>query len=146
MKATKRKSRTAAKTAAPAAEVSARIADVKADEKLAAATVAAPVAATVAQHATAPVIALASHCTVKDAAALKAQLCERASDSADVIVDVAAIERIDTSAMQLLCAFARDRASRDQKVVWRGESQSWREALRLLGAGELLGLAGRSAA
>jgi anti-anti-sigma regulatory factor len=145
MKTTKRKSKTAAKTAAPAAEVSAPIADVRADEKIAAA-VAAPVAAPVAQHATAPVIALASHCTVKDAAALKVQLCERASDSADVIVDVAAIERIDTSAMQLLCAFVRDRASRDQKVVWRGESQSWREALRLLGAGELLGLAGRSAA
>jgi anti-anti-sigma regulatory factor len=139
MKTTKRKSKTAAKTAAPAAELSAPVADVKANEE-----VSVPPAGATA--AAASVIALASHCTVKDAAALKARLCERASDSAAVIVDVAAIERIDTSAMQLLCAFVRDRASRDQKVVWRGESQSWREALRLLGARELLGLADGSAA
>lgn len=137
MKTTKRKSKTAAKTAAAAAELSAPVAVTKANEK----TSAPPAGADAA-----PVIALASHCTVKDAAALKARLCERGSDSADVIVDVAAIERIDTSAMQLLCAFARDRGSSDRKVVWRGESQSWREALRLLGARELLGLADGSAA
>jgi ABC-type transporter Mla MlaB component len=142
MRTTKRKSKTAAKTAVPAAEVSAPVAEVKADAKVSV----APAAAPVAKGATAAVIALASHCTVKDAAALKVRLCERAGDSADVIVDVGAIERIDTSTMQLLCAFVRDRASRKQNVVWQGESQSWREALRLLGGRELFGAADGSAA
>lgn len=127
MKTTKRKAKTAAKSAAPAAEVTARVADVH-----------APVAEPACEQ---PVVALASNCTVKDAAALKATLSAIANEAADVAVDVAAVERIDTSTMQLLCAFARDRAARKQKVVWKGDSQSWREAVRLLGVRELLGLA-----
>jgi ABC-type transporter Mla MlaB component len=86
-----------------------------------------------------PTIALASHCTVKDAAALKAQLCKLANDTADITLDIGAIERIDTATMQVLCAFARDRAARDQKVIWKGDSTSWREAVRLLGVAHLLG-------
>ena len=84
------------------------------------------------------VIALASHCTVKDAAALKLDLCAIA-DEADVTLDVGAVERIDTATMQLLCAFVRDRSLREQKVTWKGESECWRNAVRVLGAGELLG-------
>ena len=83
---------------------------------------------------------LASHCTIKDAAALKLDLCSMAHQDADLSIDVAAVERIDTSTMQLLCAFVRDRAQRKQKVLFKGESQSWREAVRLLGVAELLGL------
>jgi ABC-type transporter Mla MlaB component len=85
-------------------------------------------------------LALASHCTIKDAAALKLDLCAIAHDGADVSIDVAAVERIDTSTMQLLCAFVRDRMERKQKVLFKGDSQSWREAVRLLGVAELLGL------
>ncbi len=84
-------------------------------------------------------VTLASHCTVKDAAALKLDLCAIA-ELADVTIDVAAIERIDTATMQLLCAFVRDRAERKCKVLWKGDSVSWREAVRLLGTAELLGL------
>ncbi len=93
-------------------------------------------AAPVARSST---VTLASHCTVKDAAALKLDLCAIA-ELADVTIDVAAIERIDTATMQLLCAFARDRAERKCKVLWKGDSVSWREAVRLLGTAELLGL------
>jgi ABC-type transporter Mla MlaB component len=85
-------------------------------------------------------LALGSHCTIKDAAALKLDLCAIAHEDADVSIDVAAVERIDTSTMQLLCAFVRDRMERKQKVLFKGDSQSWREAVRLLGVAELLGL------
>jgi ABC-type transporter Mla MlaB component len=85
-------------------------------------------------------LALASHCTIKDAAALKLDLCAMAHEQADVSIDVAAVERIDTSTMQLLCAFVRDRMERKQKVLFKGDSQCWREAVRLLGVAELLGL------
>ena len=93
--------------------------------------------------ATAPserVLTLSSHCTIKDAAALKRDLCAIAEEPGEVTLDVSSIERIDTPSMQLLCAFARERAQRDQKVIWKGESQSWREAVRLLGTSTLLGL------
>jgi phospholipid transport system transporter-binding protein len=121
MKTTKRKSKTATKASAPAVEVEART------------------------HANSapgvvPVVVLASHCTVKDAAAMKLDLCALVH-AEEVIVDVSAVERIDTSAMQLLCAFARNCAKRNQKVTWKGESSSWREAVRLLGTGQLLGTA-----
>lgn len=98
------------------------------------------VAAAVAKQT--PMFALASHCTVKDAAALKVQLLAVAEVDADLTVDVSAVERIDTSTMQLLCALVHDRALRIQRVVFKGESQSWREAVRLLGVAQCLGLPG----
>jgi ABC-type transporter Mla MlaB component len=85
-------------------------------------------------------LVLASHCALKDAARLKLELCAMAHQSAELSVDVAAVERIDTSTMQLLCAFVRDRVARNQQVRFKGDSQSWREAVRLLGVAELLGL------
>jgi ABC-type transporter Mla MlaB component len=118
MKTTKRKSKTATKTSAPGAEAQ---------------------ASAQASSTAVPALALASHCTVKDAAAMKLDLCALVG-AEQVTLDVSAVERIDTSAMQLLCAFALDRAARNQKITWKGESTGWREAVRLLGASELLGL------
>ena len=124
MKTSKRRTKTANKLAEP-----------EVPETL---TVAREVAASSATSPSA--LALASHCTIKDAAALKLDLCAVARGDADVSIDVAAVERIDTSTMQLLCAFVRDRAQRKQNVLFKGDSQNWREAVRLLGVGELLGL------
>ncbi len=117
MKTTKRKSKTVEKTPIPGAQPAA----------------AAPKAAP------GRVLALSSHCTIKDAAALKRDLCAIAKESAEVTLDVGSVERIDTATMQLIYAFVRDRAARDRKVLWEGESQSWRDAVRLLGTGALLG-------
>jgi len=119
MKTTKRKSKTLEKTRTPAAEP------------------AAPAPAASGERE----IVLLSHCTIKDAAALKLELSAKADEAGDVTLDVGSIERIDTASMQLLCAFVRDRARRDRKVIWKGESQVWRDAVRLLGAGALLGCA-----
>lgn len=87
-----------------------------------------------------PVVVLAANCSVKDAAALKTSLCAVASESTEVILDVSAVERVDTATMQLLCAFVRERSGRNQRVAWRGESPAVQDAVRLLGVGELLGL------
>jgi ABC-type transporter Mla MlaB component len=88
--------------------------------------------------AVAPVIALASNCSVKDAAALKTTLQGAEQSEAAVTIDVTAVERIDTATMQLLCAFVRDRHGRNQNVQWRGSSAALDEAVKLLGAHELL--------
>src|SRR4051812_43664291 len=88
--------------------------------------------------AAAPVVALASNCSVKDAAALKANLQGAEMSEAAVTIDITAVERIDTASMQLLCAFVRDRHARNQSVKWRGSSAALDEAVKLLGTNELL--------
>lgn len=100
---------------------------------------AAPVRTSCAE-ASGPALVLASNCSVKDAAALKISLCKLADQSVAVTVDMSSVERVDTATMQLLCAFARDRAARERKVVWLGQSRAMQEAARLLGVEKLLAL------
>ena len=85
-------------------------------------------------------VVLASSCAVKDAAALKKSLCRHLQAEAEVSIDVRSVERIDTSTMQLLCAFVRARAARQAKVTWLGDSRALREAARLLGVQAMLAL------
>jgi ABC-type transporter Mla MlaB component len=85
-----------------------------------------------------PVVTLGSNCTVKDAAALKQSLCAVLNSEAAVIIDIGAVDRIDTAAIQLLCAFVRQRAADAHGVVWRGTPAALREAAGLLGVCELL--------
>ena len=75
---------------------------------------AAPVAAVVVEDAqraasSQPTIVLASNCNVKDAGELKQSLCHYLDDGAPVALDIGKVERVDTSTIQLLCAFVRDR-------------------------------------
>jgi len=87
-----------------------------------------------------PIVVLAANCSVKDAAALKTSLCAFSNHGDAVTLDVSAVERVDTATMQLLCAFVRDRNSRNQGVTWRGESPALQDAVHLLGVSALLGL------
>jgi ABC-type transporter Mla MlaB component len=93
-----------------------------------------------AVEATASVLALPSTCTVKDAAELKDLLCGQLESSDCVVLDVANVERIDTAALQLLCAFVRDRQARGGAVQWQGNSAAFQEASDLLAVRDLLGL------
>ena len=109
MKTTKRKSKTTETT--PAAEAGAPAGGVPQDAS------------------SGRVIALSSHCTIKDAAALKQELCKVAQATDEVVVDIGAVERVDTTTIQLLSAFVRDRQRRAQKVTWCGVSQAWDEEI-----------------
>lgn len=97
------------------------------------------VASEPAAAASEPVVVLAANCSVKDAATLKTSLCAVSNETVAVTVDASAVERVDTATMQLLCAFVRDRSSRNQSVLWRGQSRALHDAVRLLGVGRLLG-------
>jgi ABC-type transporter Mla MlaB component len=88
-----------------------------------------------------PTIALASNCNVKDAAELKQSLCFHLESDAPVVLDIGSVERIDTSTIQLLCAFVRDRAAQQRQVEWLGNARVLRDAARLLGVDGLLGVA-----
>jgi ABC-type transporter Mla MlaB component len=90
-----------------------------------------------------PTIVLATHCNVKDATELKASLSQHLESEA-VSLDIGSVERVDTSTMQLLCAFARDRAAQQRRIEWLGDSPVIRDAARLLGIDAILCLPGAS--
>jgi ABC-type transporter Mla MlaB component len=92
-----------------------------------------------------PRVVLTSSCALKDAAALKQALCQHLQTDVAVSIDAGSVERIDTSTMQLLCAFVRDRTARQAKVEWVGASRALREAARLLGVESMLALPGTEA-
>jgi len=110
----------------------------KAQRKRAAKPVAAVVDAAATAQRSQPVIVLASHCSVKDAAALKQTLCVHLDDAAPVTLDVGSVERVDTSTMQVLCAFVRDRSAQQRNVEWLGDTAVVRDAARLLGVESML--------
>ena len=93
-----------------------------------------------AEPSSQPTIVLASNCSVKDAAELKQSLCAHLEESATVALNVGSVERVDTSTMQLLCAFVRDRAAQQRKVEWAGDTRVIRDAARLLGVESMLAL------
>ncbi len=105
----------------------------------------APAALPATEQQAAACVVLASSCAVKDAAALKISLCQHLQVEAEVSIDVRSVERIDTSTLQLLCAFVRDRVARQAKVAWLGDSRALREAARLLGVEAMLALPAEAA-
>jgi ABC-type transporter Mla MlaB component len=109
----------------------------KAKRKRAARSAAVVEAAAPGRHSQ-PMIVLASNCNVKDAAELQQTLCLHLDDAESVTVDVGSVARVDTSTMQVLCAFVRDRSARQRKVEWRGDASVVRDAARLLGVEAML--------
>jgi ABC-type transporter Mla MlaB component len=87
-------------------------------------------------------LALAAECTVAEADSLKAELARRLNEPAPVAVDVSALQRIDTAALQLLAAFVRDRRTAGRAVEWRGRAAALDSAAGLLGLSEMLELPG----
>ncbi|MBC7984441.1 MAG: STAS domain-containing protein [Candidatus Obscuribacterales bacterium] len=79
-------------------------------------------------------------CTVRDCAALKVALLDLLRVDGDVTLDVGAIERIDTAALQLLVAFVRDRKANSRNVLWAGSTASFYEAVNITGLGFALDL------
>jgi ABC-type transporter Mla MlaB component len=110
----------------------------KAKRKRAARSVAAVVEVAAPAAASQPMIVLASNCNVKDAAELKQSLCLHLDQAAPVTLDVGSVERVDTSTMQVLCAFVRDRSAQQRKVEWLGDSRVVGDAARLLGVAGML--------
>ena len=110
----------------------------KTKRKRAARSVAAVVDAAAPAQRSHSMIVLASNCNVKDAAELKQTLCLHLDDVAPVRVDVGSVERVDTSTMQVLCAFVRDRSAQQRQVEWLGDATVVRDAARLLGVEAML--------
>lgn len=91
---------------------------------------------------TATTLALAAECTVAGADSLKTGLARLLGDSRPVTLDVGAVQRIDTTGLQLLAAFMRDRRASGRQVQWRGRAPALDTAARLLGLRSMLELPG----
>ncbi len=98
---------------------------------------AAPTAAVAAQgdvvaDAADGVIELPAQCLLRDAVEYQQRLL-KCVGVASVVIDVGAIERIDTAFIQVLLAFARNHADAKQSITWRGMNPEFAESVRLLG-------------
>lgn len=96
--------------------------------------------ASVAQRAQSDVLKLGANCTVRDCSQLKSELLDLLAHREPVAIDVGGVERIDTAAMQVLCAFVRDRQASGGQVRWIGQAPGFAAAVRLLGLQKALGV------
>jgi ABC-type transporter Mla MlaB component len=83
-------------------------------------------------------VRLPAQCTLADAESLKFTLTRLLRNVKPVTVDARAVLRIDTASMQLLAAFARERATSGLAVAVGGASAEFLQATRLLGLTHLL--------
>src|SRR5262249_2236792 len=93
-----------------------------------------------AGRAASGVFALAAECTISDIAPLQAGLAGLLEHPSAVTLDIEAVQRIDTAAMQMVAAFVRERESQGRQVQWRGSAPVFGSAARLLGLAPLLQL------
>lgn len=85
-------------------------------------------------------IVLPATCGLREVGALKDGLLPHLDSEQVVAVDAAAVERIDTAALQVLVSFVRERHAQARKIEWRGLNEAFLEAVRLLGLGAHLHL------
>jgi ABC-type transporter Mla MlaB component len=85
-------------------------------------------------------LTLAAECLVAEASSLKAQLARLIDEPLPVTLDISALQRIDTAALQLITAFVRERAGHGRPLQWHGTAPVLASAARLLGLTMLLEL------
>ena len=83
-------------------------------------------------------LSLPAQCTLSDADGLKFTLARLLRNVKPVTLDARAVQRIDTASMQLLAAFALERAARELAVAVGAASAEFLQAARLLGLEQLL--------
>jgi anti-anti-sigma regulatory factor len=79
------------------------------------------------------IVRLAPVCGIRTAAELKQELVSKVDAIAPVLIDAGAVERIDTTTLQLLYAFIRDRTKEGSDIEWGPVSAVFREAVECLG-------------
>ena len=81
---------------------------------------------------------LAATCTIREAAELKQQLFAHLVAPQPLLIDASAVERIDSSGVQLLVAFSLDCMERGINFGWAGRSPALHRAIHLLGVAPLV--------
>ena len=92
-----------------------------------------PAATAAAARSPAAVVVLGRHCGIREGAELRKQLLAQLACPGPVTIDIAAVERVDTAAIQLLYAFERERLAVGRELRWRGANATLTQALSVLG-------------
>jgi ABC-type transporter Mla MlaB component len=87
-------------------------------------------------------VALPVECAIASVPELRDRLLKRLTHAGNVQIDASAVQRIDTAALQVLAAFARDRREGSLPVEWLGVPGCLTEAATLLDLTDVLGLQG----
>jgi ABC-type transporter Mla MlaB component len=90
--------------------------------------------------ADAATFSLQAECLVADAVTLQGALTSLVAEPEIVTLDMSAVRRIDTAALQVVAAFIRERKQNGREVRWHGTAPALAAAARLLGLASLLQL------
>jgi ABC-type transporter Mla MlaB component len=82
---------------------------------------------------------LPAQCLLRDAVEFRQHFLD-CVDAESVVVDVGAVDRIDTAFIQVLLAFTRTRAAANRAVTWQRVSSEFAASVRLLGVQAVLSL------
>ena len=85
-------------------------------------------------------LALAAECLICGASTLKESLAPLVDQALPITLDITGLQRIDTAGLQVLTAFARERAAHGRAIEWRGTAPALTSAAQLLGLTSALGL------
>ena len=72
---------------------------------------------------------------------LKTILLDALDSKADVVLQADAVEKADTAALQVLCAFFQDAATQKQNISWENPTEVLCRSASLIGVTNLLELA-----
>jgi len=85
-------------------------------------------------------LTLSGELTVAGARALCERLQPAAADDTALAIDAEGVARVDTSALQLLAALVRERAAADRETIWTAVAAPLRDAARIAGLVDALGV------
>lgn len=77
---------------------------------------------------------------IENSASLKQQLAPLLETDAQLRLDAGQVRRIHTASVQVLCAFVETRRKHGKHTVFQSCNDTFRDAARLLGVGDTLGL------
>jgi ABC-type transporter Mla MlaB component len=92
-----------------------------------------------ATGAASAVIELPAQCLLRDAVEYRQRFLD-CVEVDSVMVDVGAVDRIDTAFIQVLLAFVRTRATTKRVITWQRVSQEFGASVNLLGVRSVLAL------
>ena len=84
-------------------------------------------------------VSMPADCRIADVGPLHEQL-KGALGGSQIVLDGAAVDRVDTAALQLLVAFQHEARKRERQVQWAGVSTPLHDAASQLGLVEALAL------
>lgn len=79
---------------------------------------------------------------ISNADELYKNLRQSFDESNDIVINADRVDRVDTAAFQVFCAFFREADQRGLNVTWKNPSEPLIRSAKLLGIHDLLSLAG----